>query len=70
MTLSKFVVSFVIVVSPFTRQAHHSPHYIHGPQMDMPLETFWVQDEGGFRKAFFEEWEQVAPAPPLIAVPA
>ena len=61
----EIVVSFEIVLSPFTLQAHHSLHHIHGPQMDMALETFfWVHDEGGFRKAYIEEWEQV----PLIAV--
>ena len=30
---------------------------------------FWVQDEGGFRKAFFEEWEQAAPAISLSQFP-
>ena len=32
-------VSFMVVVSPFTLQAQHSLHCIHGSQMDMPLET-------------------------------
>ena len=38
-----------------TLQAQHSLHCIHGSQVDMPLETFLVQNEGGFRKAYFEE---------------
>ena len=37
--LVETVVSFVVAVSPFTLQAHHSLHCIHGSQMDMPLET-------------------------------
>ena len=38
MTLSK-LSSFVIGVSPFTLQVHHTLHCIHGSQMNMPLET-------------------------------
>ena len=41
MTFVEIVVSFVIVVGPFSRQAHHSLHCIRGSQMDVPLETLF-----------------------------
>ena len=54
-----------VVTSPFTLQLHHSLHCSHGCQMDMPLENpFGVHDGDGYRKAYFEEWEQAAPASP------
>ena len=59
------VVSFVIIIVPFTNQAHPSLLCIRGSQVDMRhWKPSWVQDGDGYRKAYFEEWEQVAPVSP------